>query len=278
MTILKKPVARVLSMGAGVQSSTVGFMAKHGDIPPFDFAVFADTGAEPQPVYDWLAWMETQLPFPIIRAKYGDLPTDSVQVRRSKKSGRTYLRTVVPTFIKKANGKKGMLRRKCTRDYKINTIKRAVIAELGLSIRDRKNGVVVQQAIGISTDEIGRVAVSRDPWSENHYPLIEAGMSRTDCLMWMQAHGYPFPPRSACTFCPYHSDDEWLRMKTQDPASFQQAVEYEQTLQEAQRNQEVLLGTPFLHASLLPLAEVEFKPGFDPAVEWHGECEGMCGL
>ncbi|MEO3434477.1 hypothetical protein [Inquilinus sp. CAU 1745] len=40
---------RVLSLGAGVQSTTLALMAAHGEIEPMpDCGIFADTGWEPQ--------------------------------------------------------------------------------------------------------------------------------------------------------------------------------------------------------------------------------------
>lgn len=42
---------RVLSLGAGVQSTTLAFMAAHGEIGPMpDCAIFADTHWEPKAV------------------------------------------------------------------------------------------------------------------------------------------------------------------------------------------------------------------------------------
>ncbi len=38
---------RVLSLGAGVQSSTLLFKMLHGEIEPPDIAIFSDTGNEP---------------------------------------------------------------------------------------------------------------------------------------------------------------------------------------------------------------------------------------
>ena len=56
----------VLNLGAGVQSSCLALMAAMGEVKPMpDFAVFADTQAEPKSVYDWLDWLEKQLPFPV---------------------------------------------------------------------------------------------------------------------------------------------------------------------------------------------------------------------
>lgn len=42
------PRLKVLSLGAGVQSTTVLLMSWAGELPPLDCAIFADTGWEPQ--------------------------------------------------------------------------------------------------------------------------------------------------------------------------------------------------------------------------------------
>ncbi len=58
----------ILSLGAGVQSSTMALMAKHGEINPMpDAAIFSDVGAEPKSVYEYLDWLEGELPFPVYR-------------------------------------------------------------------------------------------------------------------------------------------------------------------------------------------------------------------
>ena len=28
--------------------------------------------------------------------------------------------------------------------------------------------------------------------------------------IWLDRNNFKIPPRSACTFCPFHSNDEWL--------------------------------------------------------------------
>src|SRR5690606_41930065 len=58
-------------------------------------------------------------------------------------------------------------------------------------------------------------------------------LSRADCIAWMEKHGYPRPPRSACVYCPFHSDAEWLLLKRNDPEGFAEAVEVERRLQSA---------------------------------------------
>ena len=55
----KKNFLRVLSLGAGVQSTTLALMVEKGEIPMVDCGIFADVGAEPKAVYehlDWLTW------------------------------------------------------------------------------------------------------------------------------------------------------------------------------------------------------------------------------
>jgi len=47
---------RVLSLGAGVQSSTLALMVEKGEIPKVDCGIFADVGGEPQTVYDHLEY------------------------------------------------------------------------------------------------------------------------------------------------------------------------------------------------------------------------------
>jgi len=109
----------------------------------------------------------------------------------------------------------------------------------------------------------------------NQYPLIDKGMTRNDCLRWMESNQYPKPPRSACVFCPYHSNHEWHRLKTEYPNEFQKAVEFEKQMQ---FNADGILQTiPFLHPSLKSLDTVQFKD--EKQVELFGnECEGMCGI
>lgn len=63
-----------ISLGAGVQSSTMALMAAHGELHPMpEGAIFADTQDEPQEVYDWLAELQRHLPFPIHRVSAGKL-------------------------------------------------------------------------------------------------------------------------------------------------------------------------------------------------------------
>ena len=75
----RPPIMHVISLGAGVQSTTMALMAAHGEIEPMpDAAIFADTGAEPQAVYEHLDWLRSPgvLPFPVEVVRFSDLADD----------------------------------------------------------------------------------------------------------------------------------------------------------------------------------------------------------
>lgn len=255
----------IISLGAGVQSSTMALMAAHGEITPMpECAIFADTQDEPASVYEWLAWLEKQLPFPIVRVSIGKLSLAATAVRVSGNTGNAYLRPGLPVFFKGA----GLAARHCTRDFKIDPIRR--YANL---IRGAQR---VVQWIGISTDEAHRMKPSQIGWCDNRYPVVEADMTRLHCLEWMRDKGYPRPPRSACVFCPYHSDAEWLRLRDEEPEAFARAAEFERQYQSSAA-QTALSAKPFLHRSCVPLAEVEFSVSTNLTL-FGDECEGMCGV
>lgn len=262
----------VISLGAGVQSSTMALMAAHGEIGPMpECAIFADTQQEPQSVYDWLDWLEKQLPFQVYRISRGDLGVDSLKIRKSK-NGNHYTKSSPPAFIVDGHGNVGLLKRQCTSDYKITPIHQK-LAE----IRDHRS---VIQWIGISLDEAHRMKPSRKKWIENRYPLIEQRIHRQQCIEWMEKNNYPRPPRSACIFCPYHSPGEWLRLKQEEPAEFEKAVAYELKLQETMKHVTGFFGKPYLHRSCKPLNEIDFKEeAKSTTIDMFGdECEGICGV
>lgn len=272
---LKKDTTPVyfISLGGGVQSSTMALMAARGLFPVTPAAaVFADTQSEPAGVYAWLLWLERQLPFPVLRVTRGNLGDDACRTRVSR-NGKTYTKHAVPAFIKDTDGRIGLAMRQCTTDHKIEVLHREYNR-----LRDKRP---VVQWIGISRDEAHRMKPARRPWLTNAYPLVDAGMTRKDCLQWMADNGYPRPPRSACTFCPYHSDAEWRRLKLNDPASFADAVCFERRYQAALSRVSGFRGTPYLHRSCVPLDQADFRPTDERTGQanlFGNECEGMCGV
>lgn len=170
-----------------------------------------------------------------------------------------------------------MGRRQCTREYKVDPLTKRQRELLGYKPRQRIPPGAAEVWIGISTDEAHRMKPSRERWQTNRWPLIEHGMSRWDCLRWLERHGYPKPGKSACTFCPYRDDDGWRDMKRNDPASWQEACEVDAALR-ANQHALRLQAVPYIHRSLVPLAEVDLSIDTRQLDLWGGECEGMCGV
>lgn len=261
-------VKHIISLGAGVQSSTMALMAAKGELGPMpEAAIFADTGVEPLSVYAWLDWLEKELPFPVYRVSKGNLGETATSVRLSR-NGNYYTKSAPPAFMEH-KGKVGPIQRQCTSDFKIAVIER--------EIRRLRNKMPIIQWIGISTDEAHRMKPARLSYVENRWPLIEATFSRDDCLSWMRNNGYPEPPRSSCVFCPFHNNTEWQRLKTAEPAEFERAVQFEKDLQSA-FSQTKLSGRPFLHRSCQPLDTVDFIIPAKESNQFGNECAGVCGV
>jgi hypothetical protein len=269
----------IISLGAGVQSSTMALMAAAGEITPMpSAAIFADTQDEPLAVYTWLEWLEKQLPFPVHRVTAGKLSEHELRIARSKKSGRLYRKNRIPAFVLKPDGGIGLLGRSCTLDFKITPLIRKAKELCGLKRSIQEVRCVMW--IGISRDEAHRMKPSRAGFIENRWPLVDMNITRTGCLNWMSARGFPTPPRSACRYCPFHSDSEWRNQKENEPAEFEKSVEFEREMILAGTRQEVLRGTPYLHSSCVPLDQVDFgvRPHHGQMNLFGNECEGMCGV
>ena len=80
-----------------------------------------------------------------------------------------------------------MIRRQCTASYKIVPIQQKIRELCGVQYgKHFPKDKYVESWIGISKDEIGRMKPSRYPYILNRHPLIEANMSRQDCINWMK--------------------------------------------------------------------------------------------
>ncbi len=273
MSVSPKPKLTVLSLGAGVQSTTLALMAARGEIPAPDCAIFADTGWEPKAVYDHLDRLEAALPFALYRVSAGNI-RDSIVARRNTTGGRF---ASVPWFTLDPTGKKGMGRRQCTSEFKLKPIRQKLRELVGAVPRQRLPTDWVNVLIGISTDEISRMKPSRDRWIKNVWPLIDAGMSRQDCVRWMEERQWK-APKSACIGCPFHSNAMWRELRDLHPAEWADAVEVDRQLR--QGNARGMKAKEYMHAARVPLDEVDLS-----TLEERGqgnlfnmECEGMCGV
>lgn len=260
----------ILSLGAGVQSSTVLLMSCRGVLPRLDGAIFADTQWEPAAVYRWLYDVlkpeaeKAGIPLYVVTA--GNLRSDYINAMHGDRVAS------MPLFF---NGGEGRIRRQCTQDYKISPINHQIgLLANGPTPKDCK---IVQLWFGISADEMRRVRTSRKWNIQHYYPLIfgfDRPWHRHDCEKWLLKNGYGEAPRSACIGCPNHSDAEWRRIKAV-PDEWADAVSFDAAI----RHQPHLREDAYLHRSCKPLPLVDLESLEDKGQQnWLNECEGMCGV
>jgi hypothetical protein len=284
----------VLSLGAGVQSSTMLLMIHKGILPRPDYVIFADTQHEPRHgcitdprtrrdipggVYGWLDWMENHTGIPITRVSAGSLAKGSLLIGTNRTNGKKWLANYIPAYLIGPK-KTGMLGRSCTFNYKISPIRKKIREILGVKRISKRMKYKVRMLIGITNDEVSRMKPSQVPYIENVWPLVDMDMSRQDCIDWLTINEYPIPNRSACTFCPLRSDKEWMELKENSPADFAEAAEFETKLQKVFSSVGKFENLPFLHDSGKPLNTTVFGKGdLNKMIDkFENECEGLCGV
>lgn len=243
-----------LSLGAGVQSTAIALLAVEGTLPKPDVAIFADTGWEPKAVYDHLNRLEVALDgagIPLVRVSNGSI-RDGLVVPGSRFAA-------IPYHLTKANGEAAMGRRQCTREYKIDPIRRYLRQALGAkppNYRSVPRGNHAVQWVGFSTDEVHRANRVKDSggvrYLSTEYPLLDLGWSRKDCERWLDARGWA-TQKSACIGCPFHGNAHWRHMRDNDPVSWQDALLVDRAIRV--NPPPGLRATPYLHRSRVPLDE-----------------------
>lgn len=250
---------KVLSLGWGVQSFTLAVMVALGELEPIDYALHADTTHESRLTYEfakrWAPWLEENgVRVATVKPKHAD-PVDN-----------GYGQEDPPFYSLSETGKPGQGKRQCTSQWKIYPLRRF--------IQSVRNKSLVEQWIGISLDEFRRMKDSDVKYITNRWPLIEKKMTRNDCKAWLKARGIEIPPRSSCTFCPFHSTEEWRRIK-ENASDWQEAVGVDLAI----RNIRFPLRI-FVHPSRKPLEEVDFRTAEEKGQLslWDNECTGICGV
>lgn len=256
------PTLRVLSLGAGVQSSTVLLMMLNGEIKPADVCIFADTGNEPKEVYEHLERLKVMSTIPIhvvgnaniVKDVYDDVYNGFIKI---------------PLYTRNEKGNIGISQRQCTSDYKIRPIHSEIRRILG---RERLRYTSIEIVMGVSYDELRRMAYPNKEWGIHCYPLVSNLLTREDCIKYYEDNGMPKPPRSACIMCPYRSDKEWLEMKEEKPHEFKEAVDFDHFVRDIQPMKN------YVSRHGIPLDKVDFTKGMNQEKELVDvECEGYCG-
>tara|TARA_R110000744_G_scaffold104022_2_gene199255 strand:+ start:182 stop:985 length:804 start_codon:yes stop_codon:yes gene_type:complete len=231
---------KILSLGWGVQSWTLAAMAALGEIPMPDYAVHADTTHEMAGTYahakKWTPWLEEHGVQVVTASANDDILG---QMTGSAPS------IHIPAFTTNLQGDRGQIQRQCTGHWKIVPIRRFIRTMI-----PRPRPGMVECWMGISLDEWHRMKDSDVKYIKNVYPLVERRISRASCVAWLESHGLDVPPKSACTFCPYHDKTSWKRIKKAGGADWAEAVAVDEAIRHKRPDH-----TTFIHSSTLPLEE-----------------------
>jgi len=216
----------IFSTGGGVQSTACLVLAAQGRIPYRTF-VFSNVGDKAESPATIQYINEIAKPY---AKKHGIEWVDVAWVDRHGKQRDLYddvstneKSINIPVFM--PGGMPG--NRNCTVSYKIKPIAKWIKA----------NAAGCTLGKGISTDEPHRATPSRE--SDGYtsaYPLIELGISRSDCLLIAKDAGLPQPPKSSCWFCPFKTTDQWVTLRREHPELFEKSVNLEQVLQKRRAN------------------------------------------
>lgn len=274
----------IVSFGGGVQSTAIAQMVLNGDLPRPDLWLFADTGDEPEQVYahvdKWRAKIEEAgMLFEVVyRTDPFESLSDHVLNKIKKGEGSV---NYPPLYVNREQTAGRMpIFRGCTYAYKVKPLDKRSrqFAEVP---RGYKGAPLVRKWLGISFDEIGRSKSSTVPWFEFWYPLIEQRIRRSDCLQYLKKHGES-APRSACVYCPFHSDKEWRRIKEEGGADWEKAVKFERDFHAVWKEQGGFGGLrsrPTLHKTGQPIDEIDFEDRQEQLWDtWDQECAGVCGV
>ena len=110
-------ITRVLSLGAGTQSTVLALMAEqgYGGISRPDFAIFADTGWEPLAVYQHLEWLKSELSYEVVTVSAGNIK-ENILAGTNPEGGKFL---DLPAFLINLDGNESISARQCTRHYKL---------------------------------------------------------------------------------------------------------------------------------------------------------------
>ncbi|MCP4487141.1 MAG: phosphoadenosine phosphosulfate reductase family protein [Gammaproteobacteria bacterium] len=192
----------VLGISGGKDSAALAIYIKehHPEIHKKIEYFFTDTGAELQEVYDFLAKLEAFLGKEIIKLSSGE---------------------DFEHWLKLHNGYlPSPQQRWCTRVMKIKPFEKFVGDDPVITY------------VGIRADENREGYISQKPTIKAVFPFVEEGLVRDDVFQLLEdtvgiPEYYQWRSRSGCYFCFFQRQDEWLGLKRNHPALFEQAKAFE---------------------------------------------------
>lgn len=247
-------VVRVFSFGGGVQSHAVMVLQAQKLIMPYDAYVFANVGNDSENP-ETLEYIEKYTkPF---AAAHGIKFEEVQKVRRGGEKD-TLVSFIdrtersIPIPARMSNGAPG--NRTCTTEFKIRVVDKWI---------KKNNFTHAIVGLGISIDEFSRMREEawtdrqgkrkHGFWKRREHQLIDLRISRHKCVDIIVNAGLPVPPKSSCFFCPFTRRAEWIEMKRNAPALFEEAVRIENAIN-AKRGLSPK-DRVYLHADVVPLVQ-----------------------
>lgn len=195
---------QVCSLGGGKASTAMFLKGLHGDIDARpDAAIWADTGFEPQSTHDTIARLTEYaegfgVPIYTVRATLGDGDIRKAMLDPNSRNGQ------MPMYARNLEGKRMMLRRYCTNEFKTYPVRRLLRSQFKATYKHPIN-----VWLGYTMDEVTRIKQSKPKYEVRRYPLIEHRIYREQCIEYLKEHGWNEVERSACVCCPFRRDDEF---------------------------------------------------------------------
>ena len=241
-------------------------MSSLGIVDRADHAIFSDPGAELPDTYqlwDYLnEWRKLNNGIPLIKKKkslYNDI------IKGQNSTGQRW--ASIPAFGESG----GMIRRQCTREYKIEVVVKIIRELHGLKKYQRMKPTEVW--LGISLDEIQRMKESQLSKITYHYPLINKRITRSDCKKFLEERSFHNVKKSSCVFCPYHNNVQWREIKEDYPEEWKKVIKIDNAIRNSSKRGDK--DQLFLHRSLKPIEEAYLQEDQEDLFM----CEaGFCGL
>lgn len=224
----------LLSYGGGRQTAAICELIRQEKLPRPDRIVIADTGREKQSTWDYLDEI-MQPRMAAIGLPIEVAPRSLAYVDLYAHNGDL----LVPVYTKT-----GKLPAFCSNEWKQRVIQRYVKQPF-------------TAWIGFALDEQKRVKSE----AGRRYPLIDAMLTKADCIRVITDAGLPLPPPSSCFMCPNMRDAEWLAVKQEYPQQWLEAIRLDAEL----RDEDMDRGGSgvWLHHSRVPLDQVVFDTNDD---------------
>ncbi|MCP4363527.1 MAG: hypothetical protein GY796_36475 [Chloroflexi bacterium] len=236
----------IWSYGGGRQSIAILVLIAQGKLPKPDLIIMSDTSRERASTWryqlNYGKPLMDKLELPFVVASH-DLSTVDLYAHNGD--------LLLPTFTTSG----GKLPTFCSNEWK-KYVTRRKLRKMGFG---PKNPITMW--FGMSIDEISRLRHSDVEWITNHYPLcFDYPLRSFECIKTAEDYGLPTPPHSSCWMCPNMDNREWRKIKSDDPADFQAAIELDYQIREKDTQ-----GGVFLHRSLVPLDKADLTIKSQPA-------------